>query len=85
MALGAQWYILFSYDANADESRYLVDPERAAQYQQAFLINNSPLWTGLFQYDAALAGWNALLPGIGTLLIVGLVALGLWPQTAEYR
>jgi hypothetical protein len=26
-----------SYDANADESRYLVDPARAAQYQQAFL------------------------------------------------
>lgn len=26
-----------SYDANADESRYLVDPQRAAQYQRAFL------------------------------------------------
>ena len=26
-----------SYDANADESRYLVDPARADQYQQAFL------------------------------------------------
>jgi CHASE3 domain sensor protein len=26
-----------SYDANADESRYLMDPDRAAQYQQAFL------------------------------------------------
>jgi hypothetical protein len=26
-----------SYDANADESRYLVDPARAGQYRQAFL------------------------------------------------
>ena len=25
-----------SDDANADESRYLVDPARAGQYQQAF-------------------------------------------------
>ncbi|MEU7876490.1 hypothetical protein, partial [Dactylosporangium sp. NPDC049140] len=25
-----------SYDANADESRYLVDPQRADQYEQAF-------------------------------------------------
>jgi hypothetical protein len=26
-----------SYDANADESRYLVDPQRAGQYEKAFL------------------------------------------------
>jgi hypothetical protein len=32
-----------SYDANADESRYLVDPARAAQYQQAFLSKSQRL------------------------------------------
>lgn len=48
-----------SYDANADESRYLADPGRAAQYQQSFLaksqqvVNVGP--TGIFGYDAALA------------------------------
>jgi hypothetical protein len=31
------------YDANADESRYLVDPARAAQYQQAFLGKSQQL------------------------------------------
>jgi hypothetical protein len=48
-----------SYDANADESRYLVDPGRAAQYQQAFLTKSLELAdvgnVGIFQYDAALA------------------------------
>jgi hypothetical protein len=60
-----------SYDANADESRYLVDPARAAQYQQAFLTKSQRLVDlgpidlphqnpglrpiGIFQYDAALA------------------------------
>jgi hypothetical protein len=34
-----------SYDANADESRYLVDPERAAQYEQAFLAKTQQLVT----------------------------------------
>jgi hypothetical protein len=48
-----------SYDANADESRYLVDPGRVAQYQQAFLtkseriVNVGPV--GIPGYDAALA------------------------------
>ena len=32
-----------SYDANADESRYLVDPERADQYQSAFLHKTQQL------------------------------------------
>jgi hypothetical protein len=49
-----------SYDANADETRYLVDPGRAAQYQQAFLTKSQELAdvgnVGIFQYDAALAG-----------------------------
>ncbi|WP_238014935.1 hypothetical protein KZZ52_33215 [Dactylosporangium sp. AC04546] len=34
-----------SYDANADESRYLVDPDRAAQYEQAFLAKTQQLVT----------------------------------------
>jgi hypothetical protein len=48
-----------SYDANADESRYLVDPARAAQYQQAFLTESQQLAAvgnvDIFGYDAALA------------------------------
>jgi hypothetical protein len=48
-----------SYDANADESRFLVDPGRASQYQQAFLTKSDELvdlpGVGIFQYDAALA------------------------------
>jgi hypothetical protein len=32
-----------SYDANADESRYLLDPGRAAQYQQSFLAKSLEL------------------------------------------
>jgi hypothetical protein len=48
-----------SYDANADESRYLVDPGRAAQYQQAFLVKSEQIAdvgpVGIFGYDAALA------------------------------
>jgi hypothetical protein len=63
-----------SYDANADESRYLVDPDRAAQYQQAFLDKSQQLLTlpgaDLASYDHTLAaattayqqhgdiGWN---------------------------
>jgi hypothetical protein len=34
-----------SYDANADESRYLVDPDRAGRYQQAFLDKSQQLVT----------------------------------------
>ena len=48
-----------SYDANADESRYLVDPGRAAQYQQAFLSKSQQIANvgpvGIAGYDAALA------------------------------
>jgi hypothetical protein len=48
-----------SYDANADESRYLVDPGRAGQYQQSFLTKSQELAdvgnVGIFRYDAALA------------------------------
>lgn len=48
-----------SYDANADESRFLVDPGRAAQYQQAFLSKSRQIANvgpaGISGYDAALA------------------------------
>ena len=48
-----------SYDANADESRYLVDPVRAAQYQQAFLSKSQQIAgvgpVAVSGYDAALA------------------------------
>ncbi len=48
-----------SYDANADESRYLIDPGRAAQYQQSFLSKSQQLanvgTVTIGGYDAALA------------------------------
>jgi hypothetical protein len=48
-----------SYDANADESRYLVDPGRAARYRQAFLAKSQQIVNvgpaGISGYDAALA------------------------------
>ena len=49
-----------AFDANADESRYLVDPQRAQQYQQAFLSKSLSLTTfpqpvTIGTYDAALA------------------------------
>jgi hypothetical protein len=47
-----------SYDANADESRYLVDPARADQYQAAFLAKSQQLATldgaGIASYDTGL-------------------------------
>jgi hypothetical protein len=48
-----------SYDANADETRFLVDPGRAAAYQDAFMRKSQELVNvgnvGIFSYDAALA------------------------------
>jgi hypothetical protein len=48
-----------SYDGNADESRYLVDPGRAAQYQQSFLAKSQKVVdvgpVSIDGYDAALA------------------------------
>ena len=48
-----------SYDANADESRYLVDPGRAAQYQADFLALSQRLahlpGAGIATYDGQLA------------------------------
>jgi hypothetical protein len=55
-----------SYDANADESRYLVDPALAAQYQQSFLTKTLELvdlpGAGIYTFDkrfaAALSAYN---------------------------
>lgn len=47
-----------SYDANADESRYLVDPDRAAMYQQSFLAKSQRL-AGL--PDATIGSYDAAL------------------------
>jgi hypothetical protein len=48
-----------SYDANADESRYLVDPALAAQYQQSFLTKTQELvdlpGAGIYTYDKRFA------------------------------
>jgi hypothetical protein len=47
------------YDANADESRYLVDPARAARYEAAFHAKSQQIVrtdaAGVAQYDRALA------------------------------
>ncbi|MCT9108064.1 hypothetical protein N4G69_20895 [Streptomyces mirabilis] len=48
-----------AYDANADESRYLLDPERREQYAQAFLAKSQQLYgmkgASLDSYDFGLA------------------------------
>jgi len=48
-----------SYDANADESRYLVDAGRATQYQQSFLAKSQQVVNvgnvGILGYDLTLA------------------------------
>jgi hypothetical protein len=47
-----------SYDANADESRYLVDPDRGVRYQQAFLAKSQRLVT---LPDATIGNYDAEL------------------------
>jgi hypothetical protein len=49
-----------SFDANADETRFVVLPASAAQYQQAYLTKSQLICNvgsnvGIFQYDTALA------------------------------
>ncbi|MFF4044654.1 hypothetical protein [Streptomyces sp. NPDC001816] len=53
-----------AYDANADESRYLLDPQRRDQYQRAFLAKSQKLYgirgATLATYDRELANtWQA--------------------------
>ncbi|CAM5259320.1 hypothetical protein SCHAM137S_05863 [Streptomyces chartreusis] len=53
-----------AYDANADESRYLLDPGRRDQYERAFLAKSQELYgiegATLSSYDAGLAtSWRA--------------------------
>ena len=53
-----------AYDANADESRYLLDPQRREQYAQAFLAKSQQLYglkgATLTTYDPELATtWRA--------------------------
>ncbi|MEW2301580.1 hypothetical protein AB0958_16650 [Streptomyces sp. NPDC006655] len=53
-----------AYDANADESRYLLDPQRRDQYAQSFLAKSQELYglkgATLSSYDAELVStWQA--------------------------
>jgi hypothetical protein len=53
-----------AYDANADESRYLLDPERREQYARSFLAKSQQLYglqgATLSTYDSRLAStWQA--------------------------
>ncbi|MFI2640776.1 hypothetical protein [Streptomyces sp. NPDC018610] len=53
-----------AYDANADESRYLLDPQRREQYAHSFLAKSQKLYgirgATLGTYDAGLAtSWQA--------------------------
>ncbi|MEU6087131.1 hypothetical protein ABZ865_10025 [Streptomyces sp. NPDC047085] len=53
-----------AYDANADESRYLLDPQRREQYAQSFLAKSQKLYgirgATFGTYDAGLAtSWRA--------------------------
>ncbi|MFJ9869963.1 hypothetical protein [Streptomyces sp. NPDC101165] len=53
-----------AYDANADESRYLLDPQRRDRYERAFLAKSQKLYgirgATLATYDGALANtWQA--------------------------
>ncbi|WP_214321889.1 hypothetical protein [Nonomuraea sediminis] len=61
-----------SYDANADESRFLVDPSRSAVYAQRFLDKSQRLagvpGATLDTYDAGLAGATSLTGYFGTAL-----------------
>ncbi|WP_354379548.1 hypothetical protein [Streptomyces sp. PvR034] len=52
------------YDANADESRYLLDPDRRATYERSFLDKSQQLYgivgAGFDTYDGKLAeSWSA--------------------------
>ncbi|MFD9006662.1 hypothetical protein ACFV0T_37925 [Streptomyces sp. NPDC059582] len=65
-----------AYDANADESRYLLDSERRDQYAQAFLTKSRELYglkgATLASYDDELAStWQAYRLDHGDLRFAG--------------
>ncbi|WP_328778568.1 hypothetical protein OIE52_46360 [Streptomyces canus] len=65
-----------AYDANADESRYLLDAQRRAQYADAFLAKSQKLYgiqgATLATYDAGLAAtWKAYESDHHDLLFTG--------------
>jgi hypothetical protein len=65
-----------AYDANADESRYLLDPERRNQYAQAFLTKSQELYglkgATLATYDDELATtWQSYRSDHGDLRFTG--------------
>ncbi|MFF4546061.1 hypothetical protein [Streptomyces sp. NPDC001435] len=65
-----------AYDANADESRYLLDPQRRDQYAQAFLTKSQHLYgvkgATLATYDDDLARtWQAYGRDHGDLRFTG--------------
>jgi hypothetical protein len=66
---------------NSDYDFNQYDAALAALIQ----INQNASTGAVHDGQGTLAGWNALVPGVGTLLIVGLVALGVGPRIAEYR
>ncbi|MER6128088.1 hypothetical protein ABT173_37055 [Streptomyces sp. NPDC001795] len=65
-----------AYDANADESRYLLDPARRGQYADSFLAKSQELYglkgATLSTYDAELATtWQAYESDHGDLRFTG--------------
>jgi hypothetical protein len=70
-----------SYDANADESRYLVDPGRAAQYEGSFLAKSQQIADmgsfGIGGYDSALASYIGVFEsGNGDVSLDGYLGVG---------
>jgi hypothetical protein len=65
-----------AYDANADESRYLLDPERRGRYEESFLTKSQQLYgiegATLVTYDSGLATtWQAYRADHGDLRFSG--------------
>lgn len=48
-------------------------------------VNQNAFTTAVHNGQSVVAAWRVVLPGIGTLLVLGLVWLGVWPRIAEYR
>lgn len=48
-------------------------------------INQNAFTASIGAAQSDLAGWSLLIPGIAALLVLGLIALGVWPRIAEYR